>query len=128
MRTDAVFSSADAPTNRLYRNLHNGRFEDVTDRAGLRRTGWASGVCAGDYDNDGWIDLYVTYFGSNVLYHNLGGGRFEDVTSRAGLVGKGVRWGSGAPSSTSIATGGSTCSWRTICDSICRPLQSRAAG
>jgi FG-GAP-like repeat len=95
MRTDAVFSSADASTNRLYQNLHNGHFEDVTDRAGLRRTGWASGVCAGDYDNDGWIDLYVTYFGSNVLYHNLGGGRFEDVTSRAGLVGKGVRWGSG---------------------------------
>jgi hypothetical protein len=94
-RQDAEFASADAPTNRLYRNLHNGRFEDVTDRAGLRRTGWASSVCAGDYDNDGWIDLFVTYFGSNVLYHNRGGGRFEDVTRAAGLAGNSVRWGSG---------------------------------
>jgi len=94
-RTDAEFAAGDAPTNRLYRNLRNGRFEDVTDRAGLRRTGWASGVCAGDYDNDGLIDLFVTYFGSNVLYHNVGGGRFEDATRAAGLSGSAVRWGSG---------------------------------
>ena len=59
-RSETDFAAAEAPTNRLYRNLHNGRFEDVTDRAGLRRTGWASGVCAGDYDNDGFIDLFVT--------------------------------------------------------------------
>jgi hypothetical protein len=94
-REDATFASGDAPTNRLYRNLGNGRFEDVTERAGLRRTGWASGVCAADYDNDGWTDLFVTYFGQNVLYRNTGGGKFADVTRAAGLFRDGVRWGSG---------------------------------
>ena len=94
-REDAEFASGDAPTNRLYRNLGSGRFEDVTDRAGLRRTGWASSVCAADYDNDGWTDLFVTYFGQNVLYRNTGGGRFEDVTRASGLFRDGVRWGSG---------------------------------
>jgi enediyne biosynthesis protein E4 len=94
-RTAATFTPAEAPTNRLYRNLRNGKFEDITDRAGLRRTGWASGVCAADYDNDGWLDLYITYFGRNVLYRNRGNGRFEDVTRAAGLPDHGVRWGSG---------------------------------
>ncbi len=71
--------AGEAPTNRLYRNNHDGTFADVTDAAGLRRTGWASSVCAGDYDNDGWLDLFVTYYGQNVLYRNREG-RFEDVT------------------------------------------------
>jgi hypothetical protein len=94
-RADQRFAAKDAPTNRLYRNKRDGTFEDMTDRAGLRRTGWASSVCAGDYDNDGWIDLYVTYFGQNVLYRNAGEGRFEDVTVDADLASKGQRWGSG---------------------------------
>ena len=94
-RQDVTYAPGEAPTNRLYRNTRNGSFEDVTERAGLRRTGWASGVCAGDYDNDGWIDLHITYFGTNVLYRNLGGGRFEDATRAAGLPAAGVRWGSG---------------------------------
>ena len=94
-RQDASFAAAAAPTNRLYRNRGNGTFDDVTDRAGLRRSGWASSVCAGDYDNDGWIDLFVTYYGTNVLYRNLGDGRFEDVTRRAGLARTETRWGSG---------------------------------
>ena len=94
-REDAAFASGDAPTNRLYRNLGNGRFDDVTEHAGLRRTGWASGVCAGDYDNDGWTDLFVTYFGQNALFRNTGGGKFEEVTRAAGLFRDGVRWGSG---------------------------------
>ena len=94
-RRDATYTAGNAPTNRLYRNTRNGTFEDVTDRAGLRRTGWASGVCAGDYDNDGWTDLHVTYFGTNVLYRNQGDGRFEDATAAAGLPTAGVRWGSG---------------------------------
>jgi len=94
-RRDAEYKDADAPTNRLYRNRRNGTFEDITGRAGLRRTGWASGVCAGDYDNDGWTDLYVTSFGSNVLYRNRGDGTFADTTKEAGLAADGVRWGSG---------------------------------
>jgi len=67
----------------------------VTARAGLRASGWASSVCVGDYDNDGWLDLFVTYYGQNVLYRNRGDGTFEDVTLRAGLPTGGTRWGSG---------------------------------
>jgi hypothetical protein len=94
-RADVTYPPGAAPTNRLYRNRHNGTFEDVTDAAGLRRTGWASSVCAGDYDNDGWTDLFVTYYGRNVLYRNRGDGRFEDATTRAGLAQRETRWGSG---------------------------------
>jgi len=93
-RQTAVYSKTDAPTNRLYRNRGDATFADVTDRSGLRRSGWASSVCAGDYDNDGWIDLFVTYFGRNVLYRNRAG-RFEDVTAAAGLAASADRWGSG---------------------------------
>jgi len=85
----------DRSPSRLYRNQHDGTFTDVSDQAGLTRIGWASSVCAGDYDNDGFIDLFVTYYGANVLYHNLGNGRFEDATAKAGLPSNGTRWGSG---------------------------------
>jgi hypothetical protein len=91
---EATGPAASAPTNRLYRNRGNGSFAEVTDAAGLRRTGWASGVCVGDYDNDGRLDMLVTYYGQNVLYRNRGAG-FEDVTARAGLPTGGIRWGSG---------------------------------
>ena len=84
-----------APVSHLYHNNHDGTFTDVTARAGLRASGWASSVCVGDYDNDGWLDLFVTYYGQNVLYRNRGDGRFEDVTVRAGLPTGGTRWGSG---------------------------------
>jgi hypothetical protein len=94
-RADLSWPAGQEPTNRLYRNKRDGTFEDVTGRAGLRRTGWASSVCGGDYDNDGWMDVFVTYYGRNVLYRNRGDGSFEDVTARAGLAAKGVRWGSG---------------------------------
>jgi hypothetical protein len=94
-RRDAPFRAGTAPSNHIYRNRRDGTFEDVTDRLGLRRTGWASGVCAGDYDNDGWPDLFLTYYGRNVLYRNQGGARFQDVTAAAGLGTTGVRWGSG---------------------------------
>jgi hypothetical protein len=94
-RTDST-DPADRAPSRLYRNQHDGTFTDVTERAGLTKVGWASSVCAGDYDNDGWVDLFVTYYGNNVLYHNLGTGRFEDVTARATLpTGGPPRWGSG---------------------------------
>jgi hypothetical protein len=94
-RREKAWPAGEAPTNRLYRNNHDGTFADVTDRAGLRRTGFASSVCVGDYDNDGWLDLFITYFGRNVLYRNRGDGSFEDVTEKAGLAAKGTRWGSG---------------------------------
>ena len=82
-------------TNRLYRNNRDGTFTDVTEKAGLRRNGWASAVAVGDYDNDGFDDLFVTYWGQNVLYHNNGDGTFSDVTESAGLLHPGTRWGSG---------------------------------
>ncbi|MGH9898774.1 MAG: FG-GAP repeat domain-containing protein, partial [Pyrinomonadaceae bacterium] len=90
------FANGKTPTNRLYRNNHDGTFIDVTTRAGLEHTGWASGVCVGDYDNDGYDDLFITYWGRNVLYHNNGNGTFRDVTQKAGVATKSIRWGSGS--------------------------------
>jgi hypothetical protein len=81
--------------NRLYKNNRDGTFSDVTDQAGLKHSGWASAVCVGDYDNDGYEDLFVTYWGQNVLYHNNGNGTFSDVTEKAGLQHAGTPWGSG---------------------------------
>jgi enediyne biosynthesis protein E4 len=81
--------------NRLYKNNRNGTFTDVTEQAGLKHSGWASGVCVGDYDNDGNDDLFITYWGQNVLYHNNGNGTFTDVTAKAGLQQPGKLWGSG---------------------------------
>ncbi len=80
--------------NALYRNLGDGRFQDVTDRAGVDGDGWGCGVCAGDYDNDGHVDLFVTGFGPCRLYRNRGDGTFEQVAERAGIEGTG--WWSGA--------------------------------
>jgi len=94
-RTELSWPAGQEPTNRLYRNNRDGTFADVTEAAGLRRTGWASSVCAGDYDNDGRLDLFVTYFGHDVLYRNRGDGSFEDATARAGLGSTDARWGSG---------------------------------
>jgi hypothetical protein len=82
-------------TNRLYRNNRDGTFTDVTKQAGLGKTGWASSVCVGDYNNDGFEDLFCTYFGQNVLYRNNGDGTFTDVTEAAGLAGDPKRWSSG---------------------------------
>lgn len=82
-------------TNRLYKNNRNGTFTDVTAKARLQRTGWASAVTVGDYNNDGFEDLFVTYYGENVLYRNNGDGTFTDVTEEAGLRQDGKHWGSG---------------------------------
>jgi enediyne biosynthesis protein E4 len=84
-----------APSNHLYHNNHDGTFTDVTEKAGLVRSGWGQGVCVGDYDNDDWEDLYVTYYGKNVLYHNNGNGTFTDVSDKAGVAGSGKAWGTG---------------------------------
>jgi hypothetical protein len=75
--------------NRLYHQKADGTFEDVTEKAGLQGTGYGMGVAVGDYDNDGFEDLFVTAYGGNKLYHNNGDGTFSDVTSRAGLAGGG---------------------------------------
>jgi hypothetical protein len=82
-------------TNRLYHNNRDGTFTDVTEKSGLTRTGWASAVCIGDYNNDGFDDLFVTYWGQNVLFRNNGNGTFTDVTKESGLLHDGTRWGSG---------------------------------
>jgi hypothetical protein len=83
------------PISHLYRNLGNLHFQDVTERAGLGRAGWAQGVCAADYDNDGSKDLFVTYYGRSVLYRNDGRGNFRDVTDAARVGSRDVRWDTG---------------------------------
>src|SRR5467141_3355118 len=88
------FPAGQAPTNHLYRNNHDGSFTDVTVKAGLNATGWGQGVCVGDYDNDGWEDLYVTYYGKNRLYHNQSG-VFTEVAEKVGVSGSGKAWGTG---------------------------------
>src|SRR2546421_527083 len=80
------FAAGQAPSSHLFKNNRDGTFTDVTQQAGLRHSGWGQGVCIGDYDNDGYEDLFVTYFGKNVLYHNNGDGTFTDVTEKAGIL------------------------------------------
>ncbi|AXC14905.1 hypothetical protein ACPOL_5657 [Acidisarcina polymorpha] len=75
-----------APTNKLYKNNRDGTFTDVTAKAGLARHGWGQGVCVGDYNGDGWLDLFVTFYGQNALYRNNGDGTFTDVTRDCGLI------------------------------------------
>ena len=75
--------------NRLYHQKQDGTFEDVTEKAGLQGAGYGMGVATGDYDNDGYEDLYVTALGGNKLYHNNGNGTFTDVTDKAGVAGSG---------------------------------------
>ena len=89
------FPAGGEPTNHLFKNNRDGTFTDVTEKAGLVHSGWGQGVCIGDYDNDGFDDLFVTYFGKNVLYHNNGNGTFTDVTEKAGVAGDGKRWNTG---------------------------------
>jgi enediyne biosynthesis protein E4 len=94
-REDARYPEGTAPVTRLYRNLGGGRFADVSAGSSLDRVGWATSVCAGDYNGDGRVDLFFTYYGHNVLYVNLGGGRFADVTAATGLGSEAERWGAG---------------------------------
>ena len=84
------------PTNHLYRNLGNGTFEDVTKKAGVGGPWYSMGVTVGDYNNDGFPDLYVSNYGTNVLYKNNGNGTFSDVTSRANIGGKPSDFNTGA--------------------------------
>src|SRR6266704_2984775 len=88
--TDAVH-----PKHFLYHNLGGLKFEDVTDKAGIKPTGWGQGVCVGDVDNHGYPDLFITQWGQNVLYRNLGNGTFKDETKERGLLSPKPRWSTG---------------------------------
>ncbi len=94
---EAALANRPRPPAALYRNRGDGTFEEVAAKAGVADPGWAMGVAVGDYDNDGFDDLYVTCFGPNRLYHNRRNGTFEDVTSKAGVgdprFSTGAAWG-----------------------------------
>src|SRR6202046_3278542 len=94
-RLDAHWAAGQAPTSRLYKNNRDGTFTDVTEKSGLARTGWQTGVCIGDYNNDGWDDLFCCFWGHNILFSNNGDGTFTDITQQAGLAQKAYRWGAG---------------------------------
>jgi len=87
--------SGRAPTSYLFHNNRDGTFTDVTRKAGITHTGWGQGCCVGDYDNDGFDDLFISGWGRNVLYRNNGDGTFTDVSAKAGVAGAPGRWGAG---------------------------------
>ena len=89
------FPAGSQPTSHLFRNNRDGTFTDVSAKAGVAHYGWGQGCCIGDYDNDGWDDLFVTYFGKNVLYHNNGDGTFTDVSEKSGILGASGTYGLG---------------------------------
>jgi enediyne biosynthesis protein E4 len=89
------FPKGQEPVSHLFKNNRDGTFTDVTVKAGLARGGWGQGCCVGDYNNDGWNDLFVSYYGQNVLYRNNGDGTFTDVTAKAGLLQSKTRWNTG---------------------------------
>ncbi len=88
-------SAKTAPTSHLFHNNHDGTFTDVTEKMGLHSVGWGQGACVGDYDNDGFEDLFVTGYGHNRLFHNEGGKLFKEVAQAAGAAGSGKEWGTG---------------------------------
>ena len=92
---DAKWPAGQAPTSHLYKNNRDGTFTDVTEKSGLARTGWQTGVCVGDYDNDGFDDLFCCFWGHNILFHNNGDGTFTDVTKKVGVYNDEIRWGAG---------------------------------
>ena len=102
-------------------------FEDVTQKAGLAKVGWAQGVCVGDYDSDGFRDLFVTHYGQSLLYRNRGDGTFEDATERAGLRSPAPAGIQAARSSTTIATASSIWPSPTTWSSIVPKCPRRAA-
>jgi enediyne biosynthesis protein E4 len=94
-RLGAQWPEGQAPTSHLYKNNRDGTFTDVTAKSGIGRTGWQTGVCVGDYDNDGFDDLFCCCWGHNILFHNNGDGTFTDVTKKAGVYDEKIRWGAG---------------------------------
>ncbi|HLY42162.1 MAG TPA: CRTAC1 family protein [Terracidiphilus sp.] len=89
------FPKGKEPVCHLFKNNRDGTFTDVTIKAGLARSGWGQACCVGDYNNDGWNDLFVSYYGQNALFRNNGNGTFTEVTKDAGLLQDRVRWNSG---------------------------------
>ena len=89
------FPKGQEPISHLFKNNRDGTFTDVTAKSGLIHYGWGQGVCVGDYDNDGFDDIYITSFGKNALFHNNGNGTFTDVTEKAGVGTNGKRWNTG---------------------------------
>ena len=105
-RSPGDFTRSDpAFWNRLFRQNRDGSFTDVTAPAGLSKTGnvYGMGAAVGDYDNDGYPDLYVTSFGRNTLYHNNGNGTFSDVTEEAGVAAAGWSVSAGFLTTTTMA-------------------------
>jgi hypothetical protein len=95
VNADRLPPATPRPTLHLYHNRGGLKFEDVTEKAGLGHTGWGQGVCAGDVDNDGYVDLFITQWGRNILYRNQGNGTFKDETRQRGLEAAGSRWSTG---------------------------------
>src|SRR4051794_27185235 len=93
--TVATAADPNASRSALYRNLGNGHFDDVTEKAGVAHVGWGMGVCTADVDGDGWEDLYVTALGGNHLFRNNGNGTFTDIAKQAGIEGGGWSTGCG---------------------------------
>jgi hypothetical protein len=89
------FPKGQEPVCHLFKNNRDGTFTDVTVKAGLARSGWGQACCVGDYNNDGWNDLFVSYYGQNALFRNNGDGTFTDMTQKAGLSQSRTRWNSG---------------------------------
>jgi hypothetical protein len=89
------FSKGQEPTCHLFKNNRDGTFTDVTLEAGLAHSGWGQACSVGDYNNDGWNDLFVSYYGQNALFRNNGNGTFTEVTKEAGLLQSSLRWNSG---------------------------------
>ncbi len=89
------FPKGHEPVCHLFKNNRDGTFTDVTLKAGLARSGWGQACCVGDYNNDGWNDLFVSYYGQNALFRNNGNGTFQEVTKEAGLLQDRLRWNSG---------------------------------
>ena len=89
------FPKGQEPVCHLFKNNRDGTFTDVTIKSGLARSGWGQACCVGDYNNDGWNDLFVSYYGQNALFRNNGNGTFTEVTKQAGLLQSKLRWNSG---------------------------------